>query len=71
MFKLAFPRWMRRRAGRHATPCVQEAAAALRAEGTMVTPCGDEFQHWRMGDFIMTEAAVIHFAVSRGLIADR
>lgn len=48
---------------------VSEAAAALRAHGILVTPCGDEFQHWQMGDFIMTEDAVIRFAVSRGLIA--
>jgi hypothetical protein len=30
---------------------------------------GDEFQHWQMGDFIMTDADLVRFAVSRGLIA--
>lgn len=48
---------------------VSEAAAALRTHGILVMPCGDDFQHWQMGDFIMTEADVIRFAVSRGLIA--
>lgn len=48
---------------------VLAAVAALRAYGITITPCGDEFQHWKMGDFTMTEAEVIHFAVSRGMIA--
>jgi hypothetical protein len=48
-----------------------EAVAALRVYGIVATPCGDDFQHWQMGDFTMTEAEVIDFAVSRGLIADR
>ena len=50
-------------------PVAQDAVAALRANGIMVIPCGDEFQHWQMGDFIMTDADLVRFAVSRGLIA--
>jgi hypothetical protein len=71
MYKLMLGRWMRGFVGRRAAdlPCAQDAVAALRALGTAVTPCGDEFQHWQMGDFIMTDADLIRFAVSRGLIA--
>lgn len=52
---------------------ILEAVAALRASGRTVTPYGDhdDFQHWRMGDFIMMEADVIQYAVNRGLISDR
>lgn len=66
--------WLRRRVSRpqpRRLAHVLEAAAALRIHGILVTPCGDDFQHWRMGDFTMTEADVIRFAVSRGLIADQ
>ncbi|MBP1183040.1 hypothetical protein JOE48_005004 [Methylobacterium sp. PvR107] len=65
--------WLRRRASKTQPKRfahVLEAAAALRVHGILVTPCGDDFQHWQMGDFTMTEADVIRFAVSRGLIAD-
>ncbi|MGH1570779.1 hypothetical protein ACRAWG_09105 [Methylobacterium sp. P31] len=50
-------------------PLAQDAVRALRTDGIMVMPCGDEFQHWQLGDFVMTDADLIRFAVSRGLIA--
>jgi hypothetical protein len=50
-------------------PHAQDAVRALRTDGTTVTPCGDEFQHWQLGDFVMTDDDLIRFAVSRGLIA--
>lgn len=50
-------------------PLAQDAVRALRTIGTTVTPCGDEFQHWQLGDFVMTDDDLIRFAVSRGLIA--
>ncbi|QGY03509.1 hypothetical protein MMSR116_17655 [Methylobacterium mesophilicum SR1.6/6] len=59
----------RQRASNH--PLVQDALAALRAQGTKVVPYGDDFQHWQLGDFLMTDADLVHFAVSRGIIADR
>jgi hypothetical protein len=72
MYKLMLPRWVRGFVGRRGghLPCVQDAVAALRAVETAVTPCGDDFQHWQIGDFIMTEADVVRYAVSRGLLAD-
>jgi hypothetical protein len=63
-------RWLARPKPGRLAP-VLEAVAALRAEGSTVTPCGDDFQHWKMGDFIMTDADLIRYAVSRGMIADR
>ncbi|MGH1572063.1 hypothetical protein ACRAWG_16950 [Methylobacterium sp. P31] len=71
MYKLILRLWMKGSVGRRAAnlPGVQDAVVALRAFGTAVTPCGDDFQHWQMGDFIMTDADVIRFAVSRGMIA--
>jgi hypothetical protein len=50
---------------------IMAAIAALLADDISVTPCGDDFQHWQMGDFIMTEAAVIQYAVSIGAIGER
>jgi hypothetical protein len=35
----------------------------------VVTPCRDDFQHWQLGDFTMTDDDLIRFAVSRGMIA--
>ncbi|MBE7243828.1 MAG: hypothetical protein INR63_02665 [Actinomycetospora chiangmaiensis] len=46
----------------------QEAVRALCARGIRVTPCGDDFQHWQIGDFLMTDADLIRFAVNRGLL---
>jgi hypothetical protein len=68
--------WLRgRRSGSKSVRPVHilEAVAALRAGGLTVTPHTDkdDFQHWRLGDLMMTEAAVVQFAVSRGLIGDR
>ena len=60
-----------RRGARTNPPTLAAAVAALRAGGTTVTPCGDDFQHWQMGDFQMTEAELIHLAVSQGVISDR
>ena len=66
--------WLRRRVRRRkpSRPAsVLDAIEALRVGGLTVTPCGDDFQHWQMGDFIMTDAAVIELAVSTGVIGDR
>ena len=50
-------------------PGAQDAIMALRARGIRVTPGGGDFEHWRLGDFMMTDADLIQFAVNRGLIA--
>ncbi|QGY05931.1 hypothetical protein MMSR116_31585 [Methylobacterium mesophilicum SR1.6/6] len=68
--------WLRRWAGRRKPvrhSGILEAVAALRAGGLKVVPYQDRdgFQHWRMGDFIMTEAAVVQLAVGRGMLGDR
>ncbi len=68
--------WLRRRASRSkpVRPAgILEAVAALRTDGLIVAPYLDKygFQHWQMGDFVMTEAAVIQFAVGRGMLSDR
>ena len=66
--------WLLSKVGKHKpvrpSP-ILTAVAALRASDLTVTPCGDDFQHWQMGDFIMTEAAVIQYAVSIGVVGDR
>ncbi|WP_199866189.1 hypothetical protein [Methylobacterium sp. Leaf361] len=41
---------------------VLEAVATLRAAGITATPCGDDFAHWMVGDFIVDDTTLIRLA---------
>lgn len=47
---------------------ILQAAAALKADGVEIAPIGEEFEHWRIGDFIWSDADVWRLAASRGLV---
>jgi hypothetical protein len=42
--------------------------AALAAAGVEIVPIGEELEHWRIGDFIRSDADVWRLAASRGLV---
>jgi hypothetical protein len=45
-----------------------EAVAALRARRIEATPCGDDFERWMVGDFILDDGALIRLAERRGAV---
>ena len=47
---------------------ILEAVAALRAAGIAVTPIGDEFERWQIGDLVFCDADLLRLAESRGLV---
>jgi len=50
------------------TDPIMRAATALKAAGVEIAPIGEELEHWRIGDFIRSDADVWRLAVSRGLV---
>jgi hypothetical protein len=52
------------------TDRVLEAVAALRANGIEATPCGDGFEHWLVGDFILDDAALVRLRERHGPAED-
>lgn len=52
------------------TDPVLEALATLRAMGVEATPCGDDAEHWLVGDFILDDATLTRFADNVRLAED-
>jgi hypothetical protein len=52
------------------TDPVLEAVATLRTKGIEATPCGNEFEHWLVGDFILDDAALVRLAERHGPAED-
>jgi hypothetical protein len=49
---------------------VLEAVEALRAGGVEAEPCGDDFERWRVGDFVLDDATLLRLAERMGLVED-
>jgi hypothetical protein len=49
---------------------VLEAVAILRAARITATTCGDDFEHWMVGDFIADDAALIRPAARQRIAED-
>ena len=49
---------------------VLTAVEALRASGVEAVPTGDDFEKWRVGDFVLDDATLLRLAERMGLVED-
>lgn len=49
---------------------ILEAVATLRGNGVEAEPCGDDFERWRVGDFVLDNATLLRLAERMGLAGD-